>query len=188
MTMVAEAAGPFFLLESEHGQSVIEFALLLPVLVAMLMVLIRVNAVMQISIVDQQYARAQAWFLTYNSPYYPELKFHGSLINRKTNQMVLGVSDTVYDSDSSAEAIPEATTQLVTRSKRVRGSSANKETPASRSIVRVRNTVTLCTQTYWLGTVPLKESAGPPNYRVNRYHLNDSTRFDYLCGSQLAYE
>jgi hypothetical protein len=176
------------LVKSEQGQSVIEFALLLPLLVAMGMIMIRVNVAMQVSIVNQQYARAQVLFLAFNSPYYPELGFQQSLLERKANQVVVGVSDTVYAADQGPETPPEATVIRVTRSKKVVGSNASKETPASRSMVRIRTTVTLCTQTYWMGSFALKDMRGPPTYQISNYHLNDSSKFNYLCGSPLAYE
>ena len=53
----------------EDGQSIVEFLVSLPLLVGLAVVLIRVNSAIQMSIVNQQYARAQTLNLTYNSPF-----------------------------------------------------------------------------------------------------------------------
>lgn len=178
---------------SESGQSVIEFALLLPMMIALLMVLIRINMTIQMSLVNQQYARAQALFLSFNSPYYPELsKQVDSLFDRQTNQLVAGVGDTLYNDANPGQGQPDAQVGLVTRSRNVFGSEAPQTEPdTTRSRVRIRDTVTLCTQTVWLGRGgPLKNMVrtGAESFQITQYNLNDSTDFTYLCGSQLAYE
>ncbi len=54
MTTAASLSHP------ESGQSVLEFLLLIPLIVALTVLLVKMNAVIQVSIVNQQYARAQA--------------------------------------------------------------------------------------------------------------------------------
>jgi hypothetical protein len=53
--------------DGEAGQSLLEFLLMFPMLLALVIVLIRVNTAIQISIVNQQYARAQTFVLTSNA-------------------------------------------------------------------------------------------------------------------------
>ena len=177
--------GPFL---PEEGQSVIEFLLLLPVLVSFTVVLVRINTAIQVSIVDQQYARANALYLTFNSAVYPEKTYQNILFSEQMNQMLLGVSDN--PSPSSAEEgdyVPQATTQWVTRNKRIAGSNDPKSEPSlaqGRSLVRIRNTVTLCTPTFFDSRGrPLVERVGQPS------ELGESTQFSSMCASlRLRYE
>src|SRR5947209_8462468 len=81
--------------ESDNrGQSVLEFLFMLPIMVALTMMLVKVNTAIQVSIVNQQYARAQALWLTFNSPIYPALVSRmANFLPRAFNQMIIGVSD-----------------------------------------------------------------------------------------------
>jgi len=47
-------------LSSERGQSVLEFVFMLPILLGLIVIMVRSNTVIQMSIVNQKYARAQA--------------------------------------------------------------------------------------------------------------------------------
>lgn len=122
---------------------------MLPLLVGLVVLLMRMNMAVQISIVNQQYARAQAHFLTFNSPVYPELRLRrhpGSRDFLPTNRMILGVSENSPE-EGDQRYRPEATEQMVARS---RGLAGRKPDPGEESretgFVRVRNTVALCTQ------------------------------------------
>lgn len=172
---------------SESGQSLLEFTLLLPVLLGFTMILIRVNTAIQVSIVNQQYSRGHALFLTFNSPNYPETKFQNGLAEQEMNQMVHGVSQNVAP-DVAETYSPQATIQNVTRSLTVRGKNAPQEEPDDkRSRVRVRNTVTLCTPTYYLmQTKSFVRSLDVINNVVTRHGLSNNTRFDF-CGSTIEY-
>jgi hypothetical protein len=129
--------------DSESGQSVLEFLLMLPMLVGLVVILIKVNTAIQISIVNQQYARAHTLWLAFNSPVYPQLKLREPQLTAKQyNQMVLGVS--TNPPPSEGEFSPEAATHYIARKKGV-PDKADKDTD-QRALVRVRDTVTLCTQ------------------------------------------
>lgn len=127
----------------EDGQSVVEFLVLLPVLVGMAAFLIKVQTAIQVSIVNQQYARAQALFLTYNSPVYPELRLRSKFPDDQ--MMYLGVSDNVAPRDSEGDYIPEASTQKLVRPGQSLGNNEDKrEDVNQRGQIRIRTTVSLC--------------------------------------------
>jgi hypothetical protein len=131
-------------LGDDRGQSVLEFLLMLPMMVGLVVILVKVNTTIQISIVDQQYSRAQALWLTFSSPVYPLLRIReGQLTKKKYNQMVLGVSDNAAPAGNEPYE-PLASTHYIARKK---GEADNGDKEAKeRALVRVRNTVTLCTQ------------------------------------------
>jgi hypothetical protein len=183
LTMVAE---------NEEGQSIFEFMLMLPMLVGLSVILVRINSAIQSSIVNQKYARAQALFLTFNSAFYPRLEQQMSLINYGNNQMILGVSDNPAPV-GEGEYLPKASTQLISRNKKMQASDAPKEEPNLRANVRVRNSVTLCTQTLFTasgqgGVMAILPLGGNPIQVVGRSTLNELTRFNNICGSSMKYE
>jgi hypothetical protein len=175
----------------EEGQSILEFLLLLPILIGMAVILVRLNTAIQVGIVNQQYSRSQVLFLTYNSPFYPELSKQPRLISTSSNQMIVGVSDNVA---GSAEYQPRATVQLISRNPKIQGPDSPKEEPQLRGKVRIRNTVTLCTQTLFTqsaqgGSQPilLLQGSNPPR-AAGPVALNEGTRFNNICRSAMKYE
>jgi hypothetical protein len=183
--------------ESEEGQSIFEFLLMLPVLVGLTVILIRINSAIQVSIVNQKYGRAQALFLAFNHANYPRLEQKQKLAETSSNQMVLGVSDNVAPNDNQ-DYVPKATVQMIARTRRVQGSEAPREEPNLRSNVRIRNTVTLCTPVLWVPTgnatgggttgVPVIPVGGTPLRVLGRTALNEGTRFNNICRSSMKYE
>jgi hypothetical protein len=130
--------------KDESGQSIIEFLILLPLMVGIVVLMIRVNTTIQISIVNQQYARAHTHWLTFNSPIYPEIKYR----KRPYNQMIIGVSSNTNPADDEFEYQPEVNVQKIARDSR-KGIQSPKEDPrevTERTDVRVRTSVALCTQ------------------------------------------
>jgi hypothetical protein len=178
--------------ESEDGQSVVEFLLLLPMLVGMTLILIKTNTAIQISIINQQYSRAHTLFITFNNPFYPLINRQNEFAENSMNQIVIGVSNQSLSEDATTYN-PKATVQSISRSKKVAGSNATGEEPSLRSDVRVRNTVTLCTQTLYVKsggkTAPLNSYVGS-GYDLNLAlnNLHDSTSFSTLCGGAIPYE
>ena len=171
------------LIQKEDGQSIVEFLVSLPLLVGLAVVLIRVNSAIQMSIVNQQYARAQALNLAYNSPFYPDKSKRVILARSKMNQLILGVSENLLGGGSF---IPKASTQRVTRLPTLRGPEAPQEEPKQRANVRIRDTVTLCTQSF-----VYKPGGGQPVALMNGESYgpfpSSSSEFFY-CGSRVAYE
>ena len=174
-----------------RGQSVLEFLFMLPLIIGFTVIVVRVNTAIQVSIVDQQYARQQTLHLAFNSAYYPRMDLRvGLLDQRGYNQMILGVSDNTPP--SRAESFhPKATTQLVTRPlSGLKGSNERGEDHQERGIVRVRDTVTLCTQTNVVNSaagrrtpIVLFNSDLKP---LGRNILNEDSTFE-LCGGPTTY-
>ena len=135
-------------LQSGKGQSLLEFLLLLPVLLVITSLLVKVNTTIQMGIVNQQYSRSQTLWLAFNSPNYPALRFRedpgSGLTATRVNQMILGVSDNLA---SGGGYLPEAMAQTIVRPGAPSiGNNDNHEEPRERGKVRIRNTVSLCTQ------------------------------------------
>ncbi len=175
----------------EAGQSVIEFLMLLPMLVGLTVLLVRINTAIQISIVDQQYGRAQTLFLTSNSPFYPSLGLQAGLIRDRTHQMVVGVSEN--PAPLGGKYVPFASTQLIARSKKARASDVAKEEPALRANVRIRNSVTLCTQSLFIesgkgGIQPILSLTPDLLHGAAPSPLGEETRFRNYCKGNLTYE
>lgn len=59
----------------QSGQSVVEFAFLVPVIIGMFFLLIQVENAITTAIVNNKYARAQLHFLFFNHRVYPETRF-----------------------------------------------------------------------------------------------------------------
>jgi hypothetical protein len=173
----------------EQGQSLLEFLLMLPMMLGLIVIMSRVNTAIQASIVDQQYARMQTLWLTFNSPVYPKLGLQASELNGKNyNQMMIGVSDNEITSDSNQ---PIASTTMITRTPAQAADASNdpQTEPQTRGNVRIRNTVTLCTQANLVGGTPILNisvtngSANLPTVAVaGAYNLPENSQFDYCRG------
>ena len=169
--------------QDEQGQSIVEFLISLPLLIGLALVMIKVNSAIQMSIVDQQYARAQVLNLTYNSPFYPTKDKRSVLIGSQMNQMIVGVSENL---PGAGNFIPEASTQRITRLPKAPGPEAPQEEPKQRAKVRIRDTVTLCTQ-----SVVIKPGGGGtvPFISADRYAPMPASSSDlFICGGEVKYE
>lgn len=141
-------------IDNRRGQSVIEFLLMLPMLTGLTLIMYKINTVMQMSIVNQQYARAQALWLAFNSPIFPEKRLQYKEASKGYNQMFVGVSGNVApdpDEDEDPSYIPEAATFTINRKGQQQGSDENQSEPDTRTKIRIRTTVTLCSQSTWVG-------------------------------------
>jgi len=173
----------------ESGQSILEFLLMLPMLVGLVLILIRVNSAIQVSIVDQQYARAHALWLNFNSPVYPQLALREPhLTAQLDNQMVIGVSDNLAPTDGT-NFQPLASTSYVARQKGIH--DQDDQSASKRANVRIRDTVTICTQSNvvtgksgMVAALPLdpKTFAATGNFNLSE----DPHQFQY-CGSNIKY-
>lgn len=158
-----------------RGQSLLEFLFMLPLMAGLAVILVRVNTAIQVSIVSQQHARAQTLHLTMNSSTYPRLSQEADMAGLKNNQMVLGISDNLIRSGTINK--PEATRQVITR--RARGTpEPGDQEPDQTPVVRVRTTVSLCTQSNVIrvgggyqpiGTATLTEAVRPQDFAYCRY-------------------
>jgi hypothetical protein len=130
----------------ERGQSIIEFLVMLPLMVGLVVLLIRVNSAIQVSIVNQQYVRSQLLFLSYNSAFYPRLDHRvNSMANHGYNQMVLGMSEKALSGGDDFTESNDQPDAPVTKIRRGRdGNDDSQAEPDSRSRVRIRTSATLC--------------------------------------------
>lgn len=176
--------------QTNSGQSVLEFLLLLPVLVGFVVVLVRVNTAMQISIVNQQYSRAHTLWLAFNSSIYPQFSQRDiNFISKNYNRIVIGVAENSSPDEEDLSYRPVAMTQKITRKpKPGKDDSAVQQETDFRTEVRVRNTVTLCTQSNVIigegRSVPLT----PENLRKFGEGQNKSASLFQYCRSPLENE
>ncbi|MEO7164620.1 MAG: hypothetical protein ABI041_16990, partial [Bdellovibrionia bacterium] len=119
---------------------------------------------------------------TFNSPFYPATTADGGpgprirLINQRDNQMVLGVSDNV--DAGSEDYAPKATQQMIVRKRSLAPPNAPQDESATKmGWVRIRNSVTLCTQSYF----------DKNGYELPHY-LTETTDFSNYCSSSTTYE
>lgn len=171
----------------DSGQSIVEFLIMLPLLVGLTVVLLRVNSLIQISIVNQQYARAQALWIAFNSPVYPPVYSQGrplrksAMEEKEYNRMVIGISENQPDGEDGSYT-PETQTQMIARTKAKAGPEGPpQEEPSERGFVKVRTTVALCSQSFVMqgqgGTVPitsanLREGITPKSFLYCRSPLD----------------
>jgi hypothetical protein len=170
--------------QDNKGQSIIEFIFMLPLLIGLSTLLVKINTAIQISIVNQQYARAAVFRLTENSPNYPALYRSGGvttgvpdgprvrLIEQGSNQMVVGVSDN--PAGGSGDYSPIATQQMIARKPSLTTHNAPQdESATTMGWVRIRNSVTLCTASFVYSDGPF---------------LSETTNFSNYCGSKIVYD
>jgi hypothetical protein len=175
---------------NQRGQSILEFLLTLPLMLGLVLILVRVNSAIQVSIVNQQYARSHALWLTFNSPVYPQLRLReGSLTANGDNQMVIGVAGNPAP-EGGAKFPPEAATSYVARKKGFESVGEGEKEANERAQVRIRDTVTLCTQVNVVlgqsGFVPVMPM-DPTFHATAGFNLTeDPHQFEY-CRSNLKY-
>jgi len=140
--------------EKERGQSIIEFLLMLPLFIGMVISLVKVSSAIQSSIVNQQYARLHALWLTFNSPYYPELRFtegkDNHFFDQGINQMLIFVGEEAgqtleQQGGGGGNLKPSAPTQNIAKGANARPASSNNTNSRLRTKVRILNSVSLCT-------------------------------------------
>lgn len=180
----------------ETGQSIIEFLIILPLMVGLMILMVKVNTAIQVSIVNQQYVRAQLLFFSYNSATYPRLKTRvEGLYPFSYNQVLMGMSNKrISDGDEyqGSNKIPDAVEIGLTRKKG--GSDEAQVEPEFRSHVRIRTTATLCTQSnvirspggnYWPIVELGSENTGYAALSLNR--LSEGAVFDYCRAPEGIY-
>lgn len=177
------------------GQSILEFLIVLPLMVGLVMLMVRVNTAIQISIVNQQYTRAQALFIAYNSAVYPRLEQRIAGGDKSAfNQMIMGMSFKAIsagDDFTEGNRQPDAPLGIISRKG---GSDDPKIEPEQRAKVRIRTTVTLCTQTNFVrdrggAMVPVLDvSSKNGQFASNgNYKLSEGMTFDYCSAPEGRY-
>ncbi|MBI2712240.1 MAG: hypothetical protein HYX41_05185 [Bdellovibrio sp.] len=178
----------------DSGQSVLEFLFSLPLLLGLSALLIRMNTVIQMGIVNQQYARAQALYVAFNSPWFPEMDRKIQMVTKRQNAFLVGISAEPAPDDASDYA-PSAPQYNVARGRKHAGmgSDANREEPTNRAKVRVRSTVTLCAESQFVGAggslkPMLSHSPTPPYRPIGNSNLVQGVTLNNYCWSGLTYE
>ncbi|MBI3543151.1 MAG: hypothetical protein HY075_07750 [Deltaproteobacteria bacterium] len=131
--------------KKQLGQSMIEFAFMLPIILTMLTFMREVNMAINMAIVNQKYSRATLYFLLFNHRWYPEQQFiHRPSRNDYMKRWWVGVEDQKGDPDSDEDSKPpKAPVIAVGRAK------GDDDTPGSEGIerrqkVRIRATSFIC--------------------------------------------
>jgi len=176
------------IIENNKGQSLFEFILLLPVLLGFSTILIRINTAIQISIVNQQFTRDQLGILINNSAFYPALSKQQILIQTGSNQMVLGVSENQAVADDNGTYSPEATTQWVGRGSASKSNDSPQEEPSIRGSVRIRNSITICTNSFLLPTNITSLMLDSSFHAANNVQLTESHQVAYCAPGGMSYE
>jgi hypothetical protein len=173
-------------MRDDSGQSVVEFLLVLPLLLTILMLIVRVNTVIQMSIVDQKYAREQVLFISGNSPDYPlRANIVTVLAKSGMNQLVVGVSENKpADADGGEGTDTTASTYYIGRKPGLAESQDSGDDITARATIRVRNTVTLCLPMISFGGTPAFDF-NPSGGGQSKYNLPDDPRAWKFCSSKL---
>ncbi|OFZ35312.1 MAG: hypothetical protein A2070_15340 [Bdellovibrionales bacterium GWC1_52_8] len=155
---------------------------MLPMMVILTMLMIKINTVIQISLVNQKYSRSHALALAMNSPYFPGMALRtNDLTNIGYNQMIIGVS-AIEILDGSP---PMSMNYSITRPG-VQGSE-DRMTPPERSKIRVRSTVSMCTQQNVLADgrpiLPVQSPDRKVYTASGPYGLGEASKFE-LCRSR----
>lgn len=132
--------------KKRRGQSMLEFALLLPVIVLMLQILMEAESAISTAIVNQKYARSTMHWLFFNHRNYMELsRFHldAGILKRR---FWVGVDDKVSYGQPDADIKPVAPIRKIGRLKSSQDETAGAEFEeiTERKDVRVRSTTFTC--------------------------------------------
>ena len=92
-------------LRRQRGQSLLEFALLLPIMGGMVLLLVQINMAINVSIVSQKYTRNHLYHLFFNHRYYPELNQAKSINGGIAGRFWIGMDDRV-EPDGGKEVNP----------------------------------------------------------------------------------
>jgi hypothetical protein len=172
----------------DSGQSVLEFLLVLPILMTIVALIIRVNTAIQMSIVDQKYARAQALFVAGNAAEYPlRAGVVTDLAQNGMNQFVVGVSEDPPRDPNGGEGDQRVSASTYYIGRRPGGMNESPDTGddiTKRVTIRVRNTVTLCLPMIYLDGKPAFEfSAGGGG--SPKYNYKEDPKSWQFCSSKL---
>jgi hypothetical protein len=144
--MGAERAPRKSVVAGERGQSLLEFLFLMPLMFGLTALMFKISLAINMSIVNQQYARAQALYLAFNSPEYPERVRPGSKTGFDLGQehrMTLGVSENVAP-PAGERYDPQPMVATIARAAKGLGRGPAKAEPDKRTDIRIRDTVALC--------------------------------------------
>lgn len=171
----------------ERGQSVLEFLLVLPLLFGITSLLVRVNTVIQMSIVDQKYARQQLLFVSGNGADYPR---RAGMVNDMMyaypgNVLTVGVSENYTPENDPAHRTLASTYSISRKSDPPGADNSDQMEVQKRSNIRVRNTVSICIPLVSFGGRP---ALSPGDSGIPQYQLpEDPTQWTY-CNTRQDFE
>ncbi len=150
-------------IRGREGQSILELLLMFPMMMGLAIVLIKVNTVIQFSIVNQQYARAQTLWLAFNHAWYPKTdKREPFFAQRGYNRMIVGVAENAAP-EPDEPYVPEVSKHMIARTRALAGGEGStQEEPAQRGFVHVRTTVAMCTPSTFVGSGSSRQSITVP--------------------------
>jgi len=133
----------------QRGQSLIEFAFLLPIIMTMLIIMVGVENAVTSAIVNNKYARSQLHYLLFNSRYYPEVQFATpSQGDTLFGRWWVGVDQKVR-SDENRDVNPSAPTIKIGKGRPPAGDETAGDTE-TRQNVRIRIYSFICIPAYGL--------------------------------------
>lgn len=184
---------------SESGQSIMEFLILVPLILGFTTLVINMNTAVQSAIVNQQYARLQTHFLTFNNAWFPDNGFQTNLLQKKVGLFYMGVAENPINQNGDTDA--KAPIVRISRSlaaDRVAGASDDERTePDQRTKVRIRASSIICPQSLLLmGGNPILSASVVPSTRDTtrvgqvtpgaRYALNENSRYEFCSGGRFV--
>ena len=125
----------------QSGQSLLEFAFLVPLIVGMLTLLVEVETVISAAIVGQKYTRQHLHFLLFNHRHYPQPRFLERSDGTYHERWWIGLDDNI--NDTQKPPTPVAPKFKVGR-KKVPGGQDDEPEPAQRQNVRLRISAFMC--------------------------------------------
>jgi len=129
----------------QRGQSLVEFAFLVPIIIGMLQILVQVENAISTAIVNEKYSRGTLHFLAFNHRYYPEKKFLKLNDGGFMGRWWVGVDDNV-NLESGSDIVPHAPERKIGL---IPGANdgetgAEFEDVTSRQKIRIRVTSFIC--------------------------------------------
>lgn len=126
----------------QAGQSLVEFAFMVPVVLSLLIIMREVNMVINAAIVNQRYTRSTMYFLFFNHRWYPEAKFTTGEDGNFMHRFWVGVDQ--EKQTGVTKKSPKAPVISVGRLPGSDESGGSLDTIEKRQKVRVRVTTFMC--------------------------------------------
>lgn len=131
--------------KSNSGQSILEFAFLIPIFATILFLIIEVETAISMSIVNQKYSRNHMHFLFFNHRQYPQHDFVQKQKGDSMRRWWIGVDDnSTYNKLNNI--VPKAPTQKIGKIKPSQDEQAGDVD--ERQNVRIRTMVFTCVPPY----------------------------------------
>lgn len=124
----------------QSGQSLLEFAFLVPLIIGMLTLLVEVETVISAAIVGQKYTRQHFHYLAFNHRYYPENQFLARGDGTYHERFWIGLDDNINDRELPKPVAPK----FKVGRKKVPGGQDDELESNVRQNVRLRISAFMC--------------------------------------------